>query len=370
VLRSRALRRDFGESVPARRPVPGPAAYYRGALRLVAEPGTRFRYTDHGPTALGQLVEDVTGEPFAGYLRRHVFEPLGMTDSTLVRAEVDRARLATGYRLGRRGVVPVAERHWVTAGASNAYSTPRDIGRYLAALLGGGANEHGAVLRPGTLAAMFAPQYQPDPRLPGMGLAFFRATVGGHRVVEHQGLLPGFDSQIFLAPDDGLAVMAFTNGTRRGVLWLPAETSGLLGRLLGVSADAVRPDVPQHPEVWADLCGRYRLRGPLSDVRMRGFMGAGAQVFVRGGRLRLRFLTPVPQLLGGFELFPDDGADPDVFRLDLGRFGMDGGLRIAFARGPDGRPTTIHFDLMPVSVDRSAGHRTAAPRRTSLRTGG
>jgi hypothetical protein len=76
------------------------------------------------------------------------------------------------------------------------------MGRYLGALMGGGANQHVSVLRPATLAMMFEPQYQPDPRLGGIGLAFSRFALDGHLAVEHEGVLPGFNSQIFVAPDD------------------------------------------------------------------------------------------------------------------------------------------------------------------------
>lgn len=72
------------------------------------------------------------------------------------------------------------------------------MARYLAALLGDGGNQHGAVLKPATLARMFEPLYQPDPRIPGIGLAFLWADLGGHFAVEHDGILPGFDSQILL----------------------------------------------------------------------------------------------------------------------------------------------------------------------------
>jgi hypothetical protein len=48
VYPSRMLRPVFGEMTKLGRPVPAPAAYYRGALRQVAEPGTRYTYTDHG----------------------------------------------------------------------------------------------------------------------------------------------------------------------------------------------------------------------------------------------------------------------------------------------------------------------------------
>lgn len=51
----------FGETVKAGGPVRSLAGYYRPGLAIGAEPGTRFRYTDHGFATLGQLVEDVTG---------------------------------------------------------------------------------------------------------------------------------------------------------------------------------------------------------------------------------------------------------------------------------------------------------------------
>jgi hypothetical protein len=75
----------------------------------------------------------------------------------------------------------------VSAGGGAVYSTTSDMARYVSAVLGGGANRHGSVLRPETLARMFEPHYQPDPRIPGMGLGFFRDQAGGHPTVGHDG---------------------------------------------------------------------------------------------------------------------------------------------------------------------------------------
>src|SRR5688500_7355704 len=99
---------------------------------------------------------------------------------------------------------------------------------------------------PETLASMFAPQYLPDPRLPGIGLAFFRDDAGGHLVVEHDGLVPGFSSQLSVAPDDGVGVVAFTNGARGAKAWLGAEVVGMLRHVLGVPDEVIRTDVPHH----------------------------------------------------------------------------------------------------------------------------
>ncbi len=361
VVRARdALRPDFGESVPAGEPLPTLAEFYGGALRLVAEPGTRFRYGNHAPATLGQLVEDVSGTPLDRYFREHIFEPLGMADSDLLLSARVRSRLATGYEFRSGGPRAVPLREMVTAGAASICSTPRDMARYVAALLGGGANEHGSVLQPATVGAMFEPQYQPDPRIPGLGLAFFRVDLGGHVAVEHQGTLPGFHSQIFLAPRDGVGVMAFTNGSVDPDLWLPAECSGLLRALLGLPDDAIRTDIPLHPETWGDYCGWYWLPGSLADVRIRAFMGAGAEVFVRSNQLMLRFLTPVPALFRGFPLRPDDEGDPDIFRVDvsgLGPFSM----RVVFGREPGAGVTSAHLDLMPVTLHRQPEAKN--PRR-------
>ncbi len=375
VPRSGMLRRDFGETVPAGARVPSLAEYYRGGLRLEAEPGTRFRYGDHGIATLGQLVEDVTGQPFHDYLREHVFTPLGMLDTTLLRAEADTARLVTGYRLGAHGPRAVPERDFVPAGAGAIFSTPRDMARYLAAFLGGGGNEHGRVLRPATLAAMFAPQYQPDPRLPGLGLAFFRAGLGAHATVEHQGVLPPHYAQIVVAPDAGAAVMVFTNGAVGAAAWLPVEANLLLARELDVPDDAVRRDVPQRPDLWNELCGWYAMPGPatLTDVRIRGFFGAGFEVLVRRGTLVLRLLSPVPVLYRGFPLHPDDENDPYLYRVDLSAYHL-GSIQIAFA--PDGAGSVaLHLAApMPLSAEqRSAlsnprlwAQCTAAVTATSL----
>ena len=360
VYPSRMLQPVFGEMVKVGTPVPSLAEYYRGGLRLVAEPGTRYIYSDHAFATLSQIVEDVSGDPFDRYLRQHVFEPLGMSDTDLLRSDRVKTRLATGYRLGSTGAKPVTDSEVITAGGGAVYSTPRDMARYLAALLGRGANEHGSVLKPETLATMYAPQYQPDPRVPGIGLAFSRFNLGGHLAVEHGGIIPGFNSQIFAAPDDGVGVMAFTNGARNAMLWLPGEVGGLLRQLLGVSAERIRGDIPHHPEIWGDICGWYRLDAGLTDARARLTIGAGAEVFVRGGQLMLRGLSPIPAVYRGFPLQPDDNDDPYVFRIDLSEFGIDTG-RIVFSQQPGRGTTALHIDFFPPSLQK----RPAAtnPRR-------
>jgi len=342
--------RDLGETVPFGQDVPSLAEYYRGGLRIDAEPGSRFMYTDHGFATLGQIVEDVSGMPLKRYLREHIFEPLGMTSTDLVRAARVQSHLATGYNLRRNGARAVTDYEVVTVGGGGIYSSTRDMARYMAALLGGGANEYGQVLKPETMTMMFAPHYRPDTRMAGNGLAFFRFNLGGHLAVEHDGILPGFDSQIFLAPDDGVGVMAFANGARQGFHWLTPEVGRLLKHLLGIPDEVTRSDVPQHPEIWDDLCGWYHFSAYLTDPAKLA-LGAGVEVFVRRGQLMMRVLGPLPVLYRGFPLHPDDDTDPYIFRIDLSTFGIGTG-RVIFSREDGVGTTAVHFEFGPMSFQK------------------
>ena len=115
----------FAETFALEEPLPTLAQYYRGALRLAAEPGTTWTYTDHGFGVLGQIVEDLSGQPLHRYLREHIFDPLGMPSCDLLRSEAVRARLATGYTLGRKGATAVTDRHGVAGGRRGLLLAPR-----------------------------------------------------------------------------------------------------------------------------------------------------------------------------------------------------------------------------------------------------
>jgi CubicO group peptidase (beta-lactamase class C family) len=343
------MNRVLGEALPRGQTVPSLAEYYGGALRIDLDPGTSWMYTNHGFATLGQIVEDLTGEPLERRFRERIFEPLGMVSTDLVRSDRIKARLATGYELHSRRAVPV-DCELTTPGAGGIYSSPRDMARYVAALLNGGTNDGGSVLKPGTLELMYQPHYQPDPRISGMGLAFFRADLDGHLGIEHEGIVPGFDSQLYLAPHDGVGVMAFATGAKGAMHWLVPETAGILRQLLSLPEEGFREDVPQHPETWNELCGIYQLPAARTDPAKLA-IGLGLQVFVRRGALTARALSPIPAVFRGFELHPDDPDDPYVFRVKFPAFA--GNARAAFSRGASGRIDALHLEG-PMSFRRRA----------------
>jgi CubicO group peptidase (beta-lactamase class C family) len=161
VYPSRAFRPILGETVRFGQRLPTLAEFYRGGLQLVAEPGTRHTYSNHGFATLGQIVEDVSGEPLDRYFREHLFEPLGMADTDLLRSERVRSCLATGYALRSDGPHPVSDCDVVTVGAGSIYSTTRDMARYVSALLGGARTSTAGSSNPKRLPACSPPTTSP-----------------------------------------------------------------------------------------------------------------------------------------------------------------------------------------------------------------
>lgn len=259
------------------------------------------------------------------------------------RSERVRGDLATGYALGSKGLRPVRFREVPLVAAGGMYSTTSDLSRYVAALLRGGSGERGRVLEAETLASMFEPHHQPDPRVPGMGLGFLLGDEDGHRSVVHDGIVAGFLSQMSLAPDDGISGVVLANtGSLDGRGAAQSLGIALLRRLLDLPDDAIRTGVPQHPEVWSEICGWYGLDpGPVTNLFTRAAFGAGLEVTVRRGHLLLQPITPLPPMRTGFRLHPDDPEDPLVFRADFAAAGM-GTLRVGFSGGPgSGRPMRL-----------------------------
>jgi hypothetical protein len=327
------------------------------------EPGNKWVYSNHGFAALGQIVEDVTGQRLARYMREHLFEPLGMQHSDLVRSERVLPGLAMGYVMRSRGLKAVADRELPAPGAGGMYSTPSDVALYIAALQRMLAGERGSVLKPDTVASMFQPHFRLDPRLSGMGLAFELAEQSGHRTVRKSGIVSGFLSAMTLAPDDGIGVVVLSNTGGLDPRGVSEPLAGALGRhLLGLPDETIRTDIPPRPDTWTQICGWYSPDpGPVTNLFTRAKMGAGAEVTVRRGHLMLKPLHPIPAIRRGMRLHPDDPNDPWVFRVQFPEYGFD--LRVVFSGGPEkGRSLTrLLTDAFSFEKDPRCGTRDYGP---------
>ena len=67
------------------------------ALPLEFSPGTRWNYSV-STDVIGHLIELISGQRLDAYLREHVLQPLGMTDTSFVVTEEQSTRFAANYQ--------------------------------------------------------------------------------------------------------------------------------------------------------------------------------------------------------------------------------------------------------------------------------
>jgi CubicO group peptidase (beta-lactamase class C family) len=115
-------------------------------LPLISDPGYQWSYSV-GLDVLGRLIEVVSGMPFEVFLKKRLFDPLGMTSSFFTVPASETHRLTTNYFELPTGPFPIdpgkdsvySDPAPMPFGGGGLVSTMRDFDRFLAMLMGEGA---------------------------------------------------------------------------------------------------------------------------------------------------------------------------------------------------------------------------------------
>ncbi|CAN5395848.1 hypothetical protein BH18ACI2_BH18ACI2_18830 [soil metagenome] len=104
-------------------------------LKIHFTPGEKFSYSGEGFVYLAKVVEHLTDEKFEAFMKRMVFDQLGMSNSSFVwRDEYDKLKI---YRHDSVSA-PTGQNKVTTANAAaSLQTTARDYGRFVAAILKG-----------------------------------------------------------------------------------------------------------------------------------------------------------------------------------------------------------------------------------------
>ena len=70
---------------------------------LQFDPGTRQEYSNGGYVLLGAIIEKLSGESYYDYVRRHIYEPAGMSSTEHLFADQSKPERATSYTREERG---------------------------------------------------------------------------------------------------------------------------------------------------------------------------------------------------------------------------------------------------------------------------
>lgn len=119
-------------------------------LKIYFTPGDRFSYSGEGFVYLSKVIEQVTGEKFNDFMKRTVFEPLGMINSGYVWE--DRFESLMTFRHNGAGEPRGQNKGNQPNAAASLRTTAQDFGRFLTAIL------QGTGLKKETRELMLTPQ--------------------------------------------------------------------------------------------------------------------------------------------------------------------------------------------------------------------
>ncbi len=201
--------RMAGLSVGRRRPAALAVSQARH-LALHFAPGTKERYSNVGASLLAEILESVTGAEYPEALRRMVFEPQGMMDTSADPDVVPTLRAST---LRHALVASFVTLRW--KGVSGAVSTVADLGRLIAPyteLAGGGCARFGAVLRESLGGVNANGQPAAAPRhVAGWRREDFSDTT----VLHEAGARPGVTVKSVVLPQHGVGVVLMVLSSAR-----------------------------------------------------------------------------------------------------------------------------------------------------------
>jgi len=183
------------------------------APKRVLEPGSVHSYSNYSFALTGQLIEEVTGTPFAQYVDENILQPLGMSRSTFAQPVPPElaADLAVGYFVTDGTYEPGDYVYLQEPPEGAMSSTAEDMARFMIAHLQDGRYEDVRILEEGTARQMHEQQFTHHPQLPGLGYAFKERFVNGERLIGHGGDIGTYSSQMILHPEDNLGFFIMYN---------------------------------------------------------------------------------------------------------------------------------------------------------------
>ena len=204
-------------------------------LKIHFTPGDRFSYSGEGFVYLAAAVERITGQTLEAFMRRVVFDSLGMTSSSYVWQS--RYEPLKVYNHSLLGDLAGRRTPWRANAAASLHTTAEDYARFVAAVLAGRG------LRPETARALMSPQSRPDERgintatapptgRPAAGVAWGLGwgleQEGEAWALWHWGDNGTTKAYVVASPQRRIGVVLFAN-SENGLLLAPPIVAGVMG---------------------------------------------------------------------------------------------------------------------------------------------
>ena len=178
---------------------------------ILREPGSGFLYSNVGYHLLELLIEEVSGQSYAEYIRSEVLLPLGMNSAVYAPESGMDQYPPTGYNLAGE---PVPVYVYPEKASGGLFATAGDIARFVVACM-----TDNMVLNPKYVELMHTPESREigiySLVFDAYGLGCYLETLpNGLRSVSHGGQGKGIMTHFQSIPDMGAAIVVLTNSQR------------------------------------------------------------------------------------------------------------------------------------------------------------
>lgn len=202
---------DFGRGDDA---VAGIVASMPKAKQLTPV-GEVFSYNNTGFDIAGRVIEKVTGQVYEQAIRDMIFKPLAIEKTFFFAEELISYRVAIGHIWTDDGLKP-ARRYALSRAmnpAGGIVSSVSDMLRYARFHMGDGTAPDGSrLLKRETMDLMQARQQDGGNFCEAVGVAWLLNEYDGRWTYGHGGSTNGFQADLVIAPDAGMAIVVLTNG--------------------------------------------------------------------------------------------------------------------------------------------------------------
>lgn len=169
-------------------------------------PGRTFSYSNTNYMVLASIIEKVTGQSFDAFLRKNIFEPIGMTQTFVATTKNDSINLfrTAGYQWNRR--IP-KDYYDDVVGDKGVYSTIGDLFKWYRALNGE------CLLKRATLAEAFMPRSFERKGLKNYGYGFrmMLNDLNQPEYIYHSGWWKGYNTMFWFSPKDEYVIIMLGN---------------------------------------------------------------------------------------------------------------------------------------------------------------
>ena len=210
------------------------------SARLAAIPGTTYSYANPNYRVAARLVEQLSGEPFQAYLRRHIFEPAGMSATTSTATDDQPVpSLPDGHLIAYGHAFTAPAYGFYTAGDGGVVSTAADMAQWLIVNVNGGRTAGGTQIVSGRGTRLL---HTPSAPRSGYALGWgSRGPTSAPTRVEHSGNLFTFTAEAALWPASGYGVVLLFNSGSPMMLDQIAIVHGVFDIIEGTAPPASGP---------------------------------------------------------------------------------------------------------------------------------